>query len=197
VARYSHSKSTRWGLEAPEATAGPVGFGILQLHSKELDIRTFNTRINLDENTRSALIEKGNALLASTLDLQSQVKQAHWNIKGPQFFARHELFDDLAKHLREWSDDLAERVSTLGGQARGTVRLAGESSRLREYDVEAVDGRRHLQVLAERYGDYTRIIREMLESKSVRDDVVTEDLLTEIARGSELDMWFLESHLQG
>jgi starvation-inducible DNA-binding protein len=92
---------------------------------------------------------------------------------------------------------VAERVSTLGGQATGTVRLAATHSELREYDVDAVDGRRHLQLLAERYGDYTKLLRQMVDSKAVRADVVTEDLFTEVLRGSELDLWFVESHLQG
>jgi len=157
--------------------------------------KTFNTRINLSPETRQTLIESCNTMLGTAVDLTMQVKQAHWNIKGPQFFARHQLFDHLADHLRDWSDDLAERAATMGGYARGTIRTAAEGSVLPEYDLDAVDGRQHLRILAERYATFCNRSREAIETSQKVGDPVTEDLFTEILRGAELDLWFLESHL--
>jgi len=157
---------------------------------------TFKSHVAISDDHRERLIDTLNTTLATTLDLMLQVKQAHWNIRGPWFFARHELFDDLATHLRDFGDDIAERAGTLGGYARGTVRLAGSGSELPEYDLEAVDGDRHLQLLTERYGAYCKLLRTGIGRTQEAEDVATEDLLTEVLRKTELDLWFLESHLQ-
>lgn len=155
----------------------------------------FSTTVNLPANARTDLVEMLNGTLATSIDLAYQVKQAHWNIKGPWFFARHELFDKLAGKLRGWSDDIAERASTLGGYARGTVRMAAKSSKLDEYGDDIVEGKQHIRALVERYGTFTTQLREGIEVAQKCEDVVTEDLLTEVVRGAELDMWFLESHI--
>ena len=155
----------------------------------------FPSRVRLDEKTRAHLIERSNQALTSLLDLASQVKQAHWNIKGPQFFARHQLFDALHAHLTAWADDVAERAATMGGYATGTSRLVASGSRLEEYDLEAVDGRQHISTLADRYGALGGLLRETVGESERLEDPVTADLFTEVLRGVELDLWFLESHL--
>ena len=155
----------------------------------------FPSRVAISDENRVRLVETCNVALGSTLDLASQVKQAHWNIKGPQFFARHQLFDEIATHLREHADNLAERAATLGGYAEGTARLAIERSVLPEYDLDAVDGRQHIRTLAERYGKYAKMMRDSIDVAKSVDDAATEDLFTEVLRATELDMWFLESHV--
>ncbi len=155
----------------------------------------FTTHVNLPTETRSQLIDTLNGVLAASVDLTYQVKQAHWNIKGPWFFARHELFDKLADRLRGWSDDVAERASTLGGYARGTVRMAAQYSVLEPFDEGNVEGKHHMRALVDRYQSYTKLVRQGVAVCQAGEDVATEDLMTEILRGAELDMWFLESHL--
>ena len=105
----------------------------------------FTSHVALPDETKVALVETLNVALATTIDLQSQLKQAHWNIKGPQFFARHELFDNVAVKLRDFADSIAERATTLGGYAQGTIRLSVEASKLPEYELRAVDGKQHIQ----------------------------------------------------
>ncbi|MGF1511070.1 MAG: DNA starvation/stationary phase protection protein Dps [Myxococcota bacterium] len=158
-------------------------------------MRMFPSHVRLGTETRHEMCQLLNTSLAATLDLTYQVKQAHWNIKGPQFFARHELFDKLADRVRGFSDDIAERVSTLGGYARGTVRMSAEGSPLAEYDSDAVQGKAHIRTLVDRYGHLCGLLREQIGTVQKLDDVATEDLLTEVVRELELDMWFLESHL--
>jgi starvation-inducible DNA-binding protein len=155
----------------------------------------FTNHVALPDNAKEALVQTLNIALATTNDLHSQVKQAHWNIKGPQFFARHELFDTMAGRLRDFADDIAERATTMGGYASGTTRLSAEKSKLPEYDLRAVDGKQHIKVLVDRFSEYTKFIRSAIEEASQQGDPATEDLYTEILRGTELDMWFLESHL--
>jgi len=155
----------------------------------------FTNHISLPEENKTKLVDTLNTVLATTADLRSQVKQAHWNIKGPQFFARHELFDNLAAKLNEYADVTAERAATLGGYARGTARQSAERSQIPEYDLRAVDGKHHIRALVDRYSEYTRLIRDALREAAEQGDPATEDLFTEILRGTELDMWFLESHV--
>ena len=159
--------------------------------------KLFPTRVALHETVRRELITMLNTVLASSIDLYTQIKQAHWNIKGAHFFARHQLFDDIAAHALAWSDEVAERTATLGGYAAGTVRDAAERSKLRAYDPDAVEGIDHMRALVERFESFTKMTREAISTSSKLDDPVTEDLCTEILRQAELDLWFLESHING
>lgn len=156
----------------------------------------FNTQVSLKDDVRESIVNQLNVVLATATDLTSQVKQAHWNIKGPEFFARHELFDKLADRTRAMVDDIAERASTLGGYAQGTVRMAAEKSVLEPYDANAVSGRRHIELLVNRFGAYSALLRSSITQLDGKD-VVTEDLYTEALRQAELDLWFLESHVNG
>jgi starvation-inducible DNA-binding protein len=155
----------------------------------------FQTKIALSPEVREQLVQSLNIALATALDLQLQIKQAHWNIKGPQFFARHELFDKLAKRTRKMTDEIAERATTLGGYAAGTVRLSAKNSVLPEYTLDAVDGRVHIRTLAERYATYTALLRGSVEQAENLGDPATADLFVEALRKAEMDQWFLESHL--
>lgn len=155
----------------------------------------FSSHVALPDETKEALVDTLNVALATTNDLHSQVKQAHWNIKGPQFFARHELFDAMATRLRGYADVIAERATTMGGYAEGTTRLSAETSKIGEYDLRAVDGKQHIKVLVDRFATYTTLVREAIQEAADKNDPATEDVFTEILRGAELDMWFLESHL--
>lgn len=157
----------------------------------------FPSKVALSEKVRGQLIDDLNSVLASTIDLSLQVKQAHWNIKGPQFFARHELFDKLNIPLREHADQLAERASTLGGYAQGTVRLTVLGSRLPEYDLAAISGREHIEALVSRFAVYCRDLRERITRAEDLGDPATTDLFTQVLRNAELSLWFLESHQLG
>lgn len=155
----------------------------------------FPCSVKLADDTRKTLIEGLNVALATSMDLFTQVKQAHWNLKGPQFFARHQLFDDLASHLNEHADDYAERAATLGGYATGTLRMAAERTVLKPYDERAVSGVDHLRALRERFAAYTTLLRNGIEVSQTAGDPATEDLYIEKLRSAEFDLWFLESHL--
>lgn len=155
----------------------------------------FTSHVALPDETKVALVETLNVALATTIDLQSQLKQAHWNIKGPQFFARHELFDNVAVKLRDFADLIAERATTLGGYAHGTIRLSAEASKLSEYELRAVDGKHHIKALVDRFSVYTAFVRQAITEAEEKNDPATADLYTNILQGTELDMWFLESHL--
>lgn len=157
---------------------------------------TFQTHIDLAPDVRQRLVELLNRQLAATLDLYTQTKHAHWNVKGKDFFQLHELFDQLAANVFEFIDKIAERATALGGYAHGTLRMAAENSHLPEYPKEAIEGRQHLDALVDRFARYTAENRKALDAAQNDDDQATADLFTEIARAVDKDLWFLEAHLQ-
>jgi starvation-inducible DNA-binding protein len=158
--------------------------------------KMFKTHIDLPESTRAAMIDLCNKQLAASLDLYSQTKQAHWNVKGTEFYQLHLLFDELAEHVEEQIDLVAERATALGGTAMGTVRMSAANSALPEYPL-VVDGLDHVKALVERYGDYASSSRAAIDQADEHKDLDTADLFTEISRQVDKDLWFLEAHLQG
>jgi starvation-inducible DNA-binding protein len=137
-----------------------------------------------------------NQQLADTFDLYSQAKQAHWNVKGPQFFELHELFDKLAEELTEYVDSIAERATALGGTALGTVRMSASASRLSESPVEEAGDLFCVEMLAARYSALGATTRAAIDRAAGAGDAATADLFTEVARGLDKRLWFLEAHLQ-
>lgn len=157
--------------------------------------KTYNTRIDLAEDVRVQVIEILNQTLAATLDLKTQTKQAHWNVKGMDFYQLHELFDEMSGELEEYVDMVAERVTALGGTALGTARIAASNSILPEYPLDAVSGIEHITALAERYAVYGKHVRAAIDSTSDLGDADTSDMYTEISRNIDKRLWFLEAHL--
>jgi starvation-inducible DNA-binding protein len=155
------------------------------------------TRNDLPAKARSAISQILNAQLADLLDLRSQVKQAHWNIKGPGFHALHEFLDELAEEQDEWADIVAERAVQLGGTAFGTLRMGAAASRLPEYPEKLFAQQRTLQTIADRLAAVAKTTRAAIDETDELDDKDTADLLTDVSRGLDKQLWFVESHLQG
>ncbi|NEQ30396.1 MAG: DNA starvation/stationary phase protection protein Dps [Leptolyngbya sp. SIO4C5] len=157
--------------------------------------RFYPTRIDLPADTRVQVVDLLNQTLAATLDLKTQTKQAHWNVKGMDFYQLHELFDEMATELEEYVDMVAERVTALGGTAMGTARMAASGSILPEYPVDAIMGDEHVTALAERYAAYAKHLRQAIDTTDEAGDADTADLYTEISRTADMRLWFLEAHL--
>ncbi|WP_072622135.1 DNA starvation/stationary phase protection protein Dps [Spirulina major] len=155
----------------------------------------YETRIDLAAEVRSPVINILSQTLASTLDLKTQTKQAHWNVKGPHFIQLHELFDELAGELEDYVDMVAERITALGGTALGTARIAASESILPEYPLTISDGQAHVAALAERFAAYGKHVRTAIDQTDTLGDADTADLYTEISRTIDKRLWFLEAHL--
>ncbi len=162
----------------------------------EMGQRMFSTRNSLEEEVRRQMVDLLNPVLAAAFDLFSQTKQAHWNVKGRDFYQLHELYDELAETLLGFVDMIAERATALGGVALGTVRMAAQSSQLEEYPVDAFADLRTVEVLAERYAAFGQTVREGIDTADEAGDQDTADLLTEVSREVDKALWFLEAHLQ-
>ncbi len=154
------------------------------------------TSIDLDSETREQMITLLNQQLADTFDLYSQTKQAHWNVKGMQFIQLHELFDKLAAETLVYVDDIAERVTTLGGTALGTARMSSAASRLPEYPTKVFGSQESVEALVERYAALAASTREAIDTSDDLEDADTADLFTGVSRGLDKSLWFLEAHIQ-
>ena len=156
----------------------------------------FKTKNDLPEAARAKVIELLNAHLANCIDLQTQTKQAHWNVKGPNFIALHELFDKVNGDVEEYVDEIAERAVQLGGVAAGTARMAARHSTLAEYPANTADGRSHVEALSSALAAFGKGARIAIGEANDLGDLDTADLFTEVSRGIDKWLWFVEAHLQ-
>lgn len=156
-----------------------------------------NTKIDIAKGKREKLVAILNQRLADASDLKSQAKQAHWNVKGMNFIGLHELFDKVSIELDTHVDDIAERITTLGGTALGTVRIAAQNSSLAEYPLEITDGADHVDALSTALSDFGKKVRADIEAADELGDADTADLFTGISRAIDKVLWFVEAHQQG
>ena len=156
----------------------------------------FKTKNDLPEATRAKAVELLNARLADCKDLQTQVKQAHWNVKGPSFISLHLLFDKINEDVEDYVDEIAERAVQLGGVAEGTARMVAKRSSLAEYPASAVDGRSHVEALSSALAAFGKSARKAIGEANDLGDLDTADLFTEVSRGIDKWLWFVEAHLQ-
>ncbi len=141
----------------------------------------------------AALLQKR---LADSIDLMLEAKQAHWNVKGPHFIALHELFDKVYSDTAKYVDLVAERIVQLGGIAQGTVREAAKESSLPEYPLDISCGKKHVAELAHALAFYGELIRKGIALATELGDADTADILTEVSRGADSNLWFVEAHEQ-
>ncbi|MDB6037986.1 MAG: hypothetical protein JWM99_1827 [Verrucomicrobiales bacterium] len=156
----------------------------------------YETENDLPKNTRIGVIGIVNQRLADVIDLQTQLKQAHWNVKGPHFIGLHELFDKIGEDVEGYVDMIAERIVQLGGIAEGTVRTAAARSRLEEYPLNIADGAAHVEAVAKALSTFGREARMTIEETASLEDADTADLFTEVSRGMDKWLWFVEAHTQ-
>jgi len=154
----------------------------------------YPTKNDLPKEARSAVIDVLDARLADAVDLQTQMKQAHWNVKGPTFISLHELFDKINEDVEDYVDDLAERVVQLGGVAHGTARQAAARSTLSEYPAVR-DGHQHVEAVSSALAAFGKSVRAAIDETDKLGDKDSADLFTEISRGVDKWLWFVEAHL--
>jgi len=156
----------------------------------------YQTGNNLPLVERTELNTLLNLRLASAIDLQLQLKQAHWNVKGPSFIALHELFDNIGESVEGYVDMIAERIVQLGGTAEGTIRVAAVRSRLDEYPLSLSDGMAHVNMVATALSTFGKQAYTTIGEADELNDAGTADLFTEILRGIDKWQWFVEAHAQ-
>jgi starvation-inducible DNA-binding protein len=158
--------------------------------------KLYNTENDLPKPTRETVVGLINQRLADIVDLKTQIKQAHWNVKGPHFIGLHKLFDDIAEDVEEYMDLIAERAVQLGGVAEGTARVAASQSRLGEYPLTIADGALHIEAVAKALSDFGHEVRMTINEAQTLEDAGTADMFTDVSRGIDKWLWFVEAHTQ-
>lgn len=153
------------------------------------------TRNTLDQSIRTQSVELLNKHLATAIDLHAQVKQAHWNVRGANFIAIHKLFDKVAEKVERISDMLAERAGGIGGAADGTIQMAANRSSLIAYPLGVADEQKHIFAVSGALAAFGEGAREASAKAAAFGDVDTADLFTQVSRGIDLQLWFVESHM--
>jgi starvation-inducible DNA-binding protein len=156
----------------------------------------YETENDIPQERRRELNALMNQRLADAVDLQTQMKQAHWNVKGPHFIGLHELFDQIDEAVEAYVDLIAERIVQLGGIAQGTARTAAASSRLEEYPLTIADGQAHVEAVSKALSTFGHEARETIDQADDLADADTADIFTEISRGIDKWLWFVEAHSQ-
>src|ERR1700678_600273 len=158
--------------------------------------KMYETENDISLKQRSELNVLMNQRLADAVDLQMQMKQAHWNVKGPSFIGLHELFDKVDEAVESYVDMIAERIVQLGGIAEGTARIAAARTRLSEYPLQIAEGMAHVEAVARALSTFGQEARGTIEEANALDDADTADLFTEVSRGIDQWLWFVEAHSQ-
>jgi starvation-inducible DNA-binding protein len=157
---------------------------------------TYVTRNDLPAKVREEVVDLLNEHLAAAVDLAAQTKQAHWNVKGAQFIALHKLFDEIHADVQEFADVLAERVVQLGGIAEGTVQTVVQRTGLTPYPRTIADGPEHARALGAALAKFGGLMRRAIDAAEDFGDRDTADICTEISRGVDKWLWFVEAHVQ-
>ena len=158
-----------------------------------MNLATF--KIDLPEPARRTAIALLNQQLADAVDLGLQAKQAHWNVKGPQFLSLHELFDQTTGTVEEFADVMAERAVQLGGVAEGTVQAVVQSSRLPRYDSGLLGGAEHLHALSVALARFASTARAAILQATTAGDADTADVMTQVSRGTDSLLWKVVAHI--
>ena len=158
---------------------------------------THATLNDLPESARGQVIDLLNQRLADAIDLELQAKQAHWNVKGPQFIALHKLFDEIHAAADEYVDLLAERIVQLGGVAEGVTAIVAERSELPQYPINISSGEEHVWALSNALASFGERIRRAIDETDELGDTDATDICTEISRGVDKWLWFVEAHADG
>ncbi|MEZ4815496.1 MAG: DNA starvation/stationary phase protection protein Dps [Bdellovibrionota bacterium] len=157
----------------------------------------FTTKNTLPEKVRKQTIDLLQGHLSNSLDISAQAKQAHWNVKGPDFIALHELFEKIAESSEKYIDLIAERIVQLGGTAEETLKAASKRTQLPDYPLNISSGHEHVNALSHSLAIYGEGIRKAVPLANEIADVDTADLLTQVSRDVDKYLWFVEAHVQG
>jgi starvation-inducible DNA-binding protein len=148
----------------------------------------------LDHHHREEVGRELQATLVELIDLSLLGKQLHWNIFGRPFKPLHEHLDELVDSWRELSDTVAERAVALGYSPDGQAGAVSQGSGIAPIDAGALDTDTATRELVERLADVTERIRGRMDRLG-EIDLASQDVLIEVVRELEKQLWMLRSSL--
>ncbi len=147
----------------------------------------------LSKDARDQVVNSMHSVLATLIDMALQAKQAHWNIRGPRFKSLHEHLDEIIDELRPASDEVAERIVTLGVPADGTLPALTKGTALATIHTGFLNDQQVAEGIAERLSQTIGCIRKSIGTVG-EVDPVSEDLLIGIVAGLEKQLWMVQSN---
>jgi len=156
---------------------------------------TYTSRLDLPRAVSKSSIALLQSRLVDAIDLEAQMKQAHWNVRGKDFMQLHQLFDGIHTIVEQFVDTIAERIATLGGIADGRVATVAAATSLYEYPLAAHGGEAHLKAVAGSLAAFGKLVRGNIDEAAAGGDQDTADLFTGISRETDKQLWFVEAHL--
>lgn len=146
----------------------------------------------LDSDTNEQVTALLQHNLTNLIDLALLLKQAHWNVFGPNFRSIHMQLDEIIATTRDASDEVAERIAALGVAADGRSSTVAESSDLDSYPRDFVK----VQETITRVADAMKSTIDHLRSaigKLGDLDPISEDMLIAIAGPMEKHLWMVQA----
>ena len=167
-----------------------------QVKDQVQDAKLHKTNNDMKDNAKANSMVLLEQRLAEGLDVAMMTKQAHWNLKGPEFIGLHLMLDGFRDQQDDWNDKMAERIVQLGGTAKGTTQAVGDRTKLPAYPLNIYAIADHLKALIDRYAQHANAVRKSIDEADDAGDPDTADIFTEVSRGLDKQLWFLEAHTQ-
>jgi starvation-inducible DNA-binding protein len=143
------------------------------------------------DNSKKALADALNGLLADYYALYLKTKNFHWHVTGPHFREYHLLFDEQATELIATTDLVAERVRKLGQDTLTSIGAIAAKQRINDHDSTSTDASKMLKEL---HADNETLIKALKDAKELADkagDNATDGLLDNWTDQAEQRAWFL------
>jgi starvation-inducible DNA-binding protein len=142
-----------------------------------------------DRTTTGAILQ---TTLTDLIDLALIGKQAHWNVVGPHFRSVHLQLDELVGIARQYVDDVAERAAAIGVSPNGKAHTVVETSGLPAYPDGWTSDVDTIAAIVSTLDTVVKRIRARVDETD-KSDLVTQDLLIEIARELEKQHWMWQA----
>lgn len=147
----------------------------------------------LDERQAGEVMSALRPVVADLLELRNQIKTAHWNLVGEGFLSIHRFLDEIYETVSNSADEVAERISQVGGIVDGSANAIGEFSSLPALPIKKLPVPEAISKISIALRTTVLGIREAMNT--LDKEPITVDLLTKISGQLEVQLWLLSSNI--